>query len=41
MVKSVYSRIIGVPDKTLEAPEETPAADNEEISILYNYSRER
>ena len=41
MVKSVLSRIMEVPDETLKAPEEAPVPDNEEISILYNYSRER
>ena len=29
------------PCETLEAPEEAPVPDNEDISILYNYSRER
>ena len=41
MVKFVLSRIMKVPGETLEALEEAPVPDNEEISILYNYSRER
>ena len=41
MVKSVLSRIMEVPDETLKAPEDAPVPNNEEISILYNYSRER
>eukprot|EP00268_Persea_americana_P062664 TRINITY_DN8051_c1_g3_i5.p2 TRINITY_DN8051_c1_g3~~TRINITY_DN8051_c1_g3_i5.p2 ORF type:complete len:110 (+),score=12.12 TRINITY_DN8051_c1_g3_i5:1356-1685(+) len=30
-----------IPDDTLKTPEEVPVSNNEEISILYNYSRER
>ena len=41
MIKSVLSRIMEIPDETLEAPEEAPVPDNEEISILYNYLIEK
>ncbi|KAJ8619345.1 hypothetical protein MRB53_027874 [Persea americana] len=41
MVKSVLFRIMEVSDETLEAPEEASIPDNEQISILYNCSRER
>lgn len=41
MVKSVLSRIMEVPDETLKAPEEALVPDNEEISTLYDCSRER
>ena len=41
MVKPVLSRIMKVPGKTLEAPKEAPVPVNEEISIIYNYSKER
>ena len=41
MVKFVLSRIVKVPGEILEAPEEAPVLDNEEIFILCNYSRER
>ena len=34
MAKSVLSRIMEVPGETLEAPEEAPVPENEEISIL-------
>ena len=40
MVKFVLYRIIEVLDETLEAPKETLMPDNEDISILYNCSRE-
>ena len=41
MAKSVFSRIMEVPGETLEAPKEALISENEEISILYKYSRER
>ena len=41
MVQFILSRIMKVPSETLEDPEEAPVPDNEEIFILYNYSRER
>ena len=41
MVKFVLTRIMEVLDETLEALKEAPVPDNEEISMLYNYSRER
>ena len=41
MVKSVLFRIMEVSYETLEAPEEAPIPNNEEIFVLYNCSRER
>ena len=41
MVEFVPSKIIEISNEALEAHEEAPVPDNEEISILYNYSRER
>ena len=41
IAKSILSRIMEVPGETLEALEEAPIPDNKELSIIYNYSRER
>ena len=41
IVKSILSRIMKVLDESLEALEEVVVLNNEEISILYNYSRDR